>query len=74
MAHGLGRLRKNVSATSCRDTEWDRTPPLGVSEFLNRVVKASKDIDVPEDRALYLLPEFTKGDLKRNSCTIMPSL
>jgi len=74
MAHGLGRLRKNVSATSCRDTEWDGTPPLGVFEFLNRFFKASKDNDVPEDRSFYLLPEFTKGDLKRNSCTIMPSL
>jgi len=27
-----------------------------------------------EGRALYLLPEFTKGDLKRELYTIMPSL
>jgi len=41
---------------------------------LNRFVKAGNDNDVSEGRALYLLPEFTKGDLKRELYTIMPSL
>ena len=74
MAHGLGRLRKDVSATFGRDAEWDGTPALGVFEFLSRFVKAGDDNDVSEGRALYLLPEFTKGDLKRELYTIMPSL
>jgi len=74
MAHGLGRLRKDVSATFGRDAEWDGTPALGVFEFLNRFVKAGNDNDVSEGRALYLLLEFTKGDLKRDFYTIMPSL
>jgi len=34
MAHGLGRLRKDVSATFGRDAEWDGTPAVGVFEFL----------------------------------------
>jgi len=74
MAHGLGRLRKDVSATFGRDAEWDGTPALGVFEFLNRFVKAGNDNDLSEGRALYLLPEFTKGALKRELYTIMPSL
>jgi len=74
MAHGLGRLRKDVSAPFGRDAEWDGTPDLGVFEFLNRFVKPGNDNDVSEGRALYLLPEFTKGDLKREVYTIMPSL
>jgi len=49
-------------------------PALGVFVFLNRFVKAGNDNDVSEGRALYLLPEFTKGDLKRELYTIMPSL
>jgi len=74
MAHGLGRLHKDVSATFGLDAEWDGTPALGVFEFLNRFVKAGNDNDVSEGKALYLLPEFTKGDLKRELYTIMPSL
>jgi len=74
MAHGLGRLRKDVSASFGRDAEWDGTPALGVFEFLNRFVKAGNDNDASEGRALYLLPEFTKGDLKRELYTIMPTL
>jgi len=74
MAHGLGRLRKDFSATFGRDAEWDGTPALGVFEFLSRFVKAGDDNDVSEGRALYLLPEFTKGDLKRELYTIMQSL
>jgi len=65
MAHGLGLLRQDVSATCGRDAEWDGTPALGVFEFWNRFVKAGNDNDVSEGRALYLLPEFTKGDFKR---------
>jgi len=74
MANGLGRLLKDVSAIFGRDAEWDGTPALGVFEFLNRFVKAGNDNDVSEGRALYRLPEFTKGDLKRVLYTIMPSL
>ena len=74
MAHGLGRLRKDVLATFCRDAEWDGTPVLGVFEFLSRFVKAGDDNDDSEGRALYLLPDFTQGDLKRELYTIMPSL
>jgi len=74
MAHGLGRLRKDVSATCGRDAELDGTPALGVFGFLNRFVKAENDNDVSEGRVLYLLPEFTKGDLKSELYTIMPSL
>lgn len=73
IARGLGRLRKDVSSTFGRETEWDGNPPLGVFEFLNRFVKACDDNDVSEGRALYLLPEFTKGDLKRELYTLMPS-
>jgi len=64
MAHGLGRLRKNVSATFGREAEWDGTPALGLFEFLNSFEKAGNYKDVSEGRAFYLLPEFTKGDLK----------
>jgi len=74
MAHGLARLRKDVSVTLGREAEWDGTPALGVFEFLSRFVKAGDDDDVSEGRALYLLPELTKGDLKRELYTIMPSL
>jgi len=74
MAHGLGYLREDVSATFGRDAEWDGTPALGVVEFLNRFATAGNDNDVSEGRALYLPPEFTKGDLKRESYTITPSL
>jgi len=74
MAHGPGRLRKDVSATFGRDAEWDGTPALGVFEFLNRFVKAGNDNDASKGRALHLLPEFTKGDLKQELYTIMPSL
>jgi len=74
MAHGLGRLHKDVSATFGGDAEWDGTRALGVFEFLNLFVTAGNDNDVSEGRDLYLLPEFTKGDLKREFCIIMPSL
>jgi len=74
MAHGLGRLREDVSPTFGRDAEWDGTPASGVFEFLSRFVKAGDDNDVSEGRVLYLLPEITKGDLKRELYTIMPSL
>jgi len=74
MAHGLGRLRKAVSATFRRDAEWDETPALGVLQFLNCFLKAGNDNDVSDGKALYLLPEFTKGDLKREMYTIIPSL
>jgi len=37
-------------------------------------VKAGDDNDVSEGRVLYLLPEITKGDLKRELYTTMPSL
>jgi len=40
-------------------------PASGVFEFLNRFVNAGNDNDVSEARALHLLPEFTKGGLKR---------
>jgi len=74
MAHGLGRLRKDVSATFGRDAEWDGTPALGVFKFLSLFVKAGDHTHVSEGRALYLLSEFTKGDLKRELYTIMPFL
>jgi len=74
MAHGLSCLRKDVSATLGRDAEGDGTPALGVLEFLNRFVKAGNDNDVSDGRAVYLLPKFTKGGLKRELYTIMPSL
>jgi len=74
MAHGLGRLRNDVSATFGRVAGWDGTPSFGVFEFLNRFVKASNDKDESEGIAFYLLPDFTKGDLERELYTIMPSL
>jgi len=52
MAHGLGRLRKDVSATFGRDAEWDGTPAFGVFEFLNRFVKAGNDNHVSQCNAL----------------------
>jgi len=63
MVHGLGRLCQDVSATFGRDAEWDGTPALGVFEFLSRSVKAGDDNEVSGGRALYLLSEFSKGDL-----------
>jgi len=74
MAHGLGRLRNDVSATFGRVAGWDGTPSFGVFEFLNRFVKASNDTDVSQGIVFYLLPDFTKGDLERELYTIMPSL
>jgi len=74
MAHGIGRLRKDFWDTFGRDAEWDGTTASGVFEFLNRFVQAGNDNDVSEGRALYLLREFTKGDLKRELYTFMPSL
>jgi len=74
MADGLSRLRKDVSATFGRDAEWYGTPAFGVFEVSNRFVKARNENDVSEGRAFYLLPELTKGDLKRELYTIMPSL
>jgi len=73
MAHGLGRLRKDVSTTFGRDAEWDGTPALSVIDFLNRFVKAGNDNEMSVGRALYLLPEVTEGDLKRELYRIMPS-
>jgi len=43
MAHGLDRLRTDVSITFGRDAEWDRTPALGVFDFLNRFDEAGND-------------------------------
>jgi len=74
MAHGLGRLRKDIAANFGQDAECDGTPALGVFEFLNRFVKAGNDNDVSEGIALYLLPEFTKGALKREWYITMPCL
>jgi len=74
MSHGLDRLRKDVSATFGRNAEGDGTPALCVFECLNRFVKAGNDIDVSDGRALYLITEFTEGNLKRELYTIMPSL
>jgi len=65
LAHCICRLREDVSATFGRDAEWDEMPASGVFEFLNRFVNAGNDNDVSEARALHLLPEFTKGGLKR---------
>lgn len=73
MAHGLGRKRKEISLTFGRDALWDGTPPLGVFEFLNRFRKASDDNDLSEGRAMYLLPEFTKGELKKELLSLIPS-
>jgi len=74
MAHGLRCRRRNILDTSGRDAEWEGTAALGVVEFLNRFVTAGNDDDVSEGRAHYLLPEFTKGDLKWELYTVMPSL
>jgi len=74
MAHGRCCLRKDVSATFGRDAEWSGTPSLSVFEIPSPFGKAGDDKDVSEGRALYLLPEFTKGDLKRELYTIIPSL
>jgi len=66
MAHGLGRLRKDVSATFGRDVEWDGTPALGVFEFLNRFFKAGNNNDVSEGRhdGVQLPFEITLGVLR----------
>jgi len=74
MAHGLGRLHKDVSATFSRDAEWDGTPAFCVFQFLNSFVNAGKDNDVSDGTALYLLLTFTEGDLKRELYTITLSL
>jgi len=55
-----------------RDAQRDETPALSVFELPNRFVKAGFDKDAPEDRALYLLPECTKGDPERELYNIMP--
>lgn len=72
MAHGLGRLRKDVLATFGQKQERGGSPPLQVFEFLNRFVKACNDNSVSEGRALYLLPEFTRGELKRDLYSLLP--
>jgi len=72
VARGLGHRLRDVSATFGRDAEWDVTPAVGVFGFLNRFVKARNHTDVSEGRALYVLPDLTKGDLKRKLYTIMP--
>ena len=74
MAYGLGHLRKDMPEIFGRDAESDSTPALGVFEFLRRFVKAGDDNDVSKGRALNHLPEFTKGYLKNDFYTIMPSI
>jgi len=74
MAHGLGRLRRDDSATFGPDAKWYRSPALSVFNFRSRFVKAGDDNDISKGRAFYLLPPFTKGDLKRALYTIIPSL
>jgi len=73
MAHGLGSPPKDSSATLDRYAEWDRTPALGVFEIPYRFVKAGNHKNVSHGRALYLLLEFKKGDLKRGLYTVVPS-
>ncbi|GAB0498840.1 hypothetical protein MMPV_010193 [Pyropia vietnamensis] len=74
MAYGLGRKRKELSITFGSEGKWDGTPPLGVFEFLNRFKKACDDHGLSEGCALYLLPEFTQGDLKRELLSLLPSI
>jgi len=64
MAHDLGRLRKNESATFYSGGEWDVMRERGVFDFLNRFVKVGNEHDVSKSRALYLVPEFTNEDLQ----------
>ncbi|GAB0497429.1 hypothetical protein MMPV_008762 [Pyropia vietnamensis] len=72
-AHGLGRLKKDVLSSFGNRAEWTGEPPLQVFDFLNRFVKACDDNSVSEGRALYLLPEFTAGDLRRELLSLLPS-
>jgi len=74
IAHGLGRLHKDVSTTFSREAEWDGTSAFCVFQFLNSFVHAGNDNDVSDGRALYLVLTFTEGDLKRELYTIMLSL
>jgi len=53
---------------------WGGTPELGVFQFLNLIMRTGNGDDVSEGRALYLLPQFIKCDLKREQYNIMPSL
>lgn len=72
-AHALGRKRKEIAVTFERERKSIGTPPSGVFQFLNRFRKACNDNNLSEGRALYILPEFTKGDLKKELMSLLPS-
>lgn len=72
-AHGLGRKRKEIAVMFGRESEWNGTPPLEVFEILNRFRKACYDNNLSEGWALYILPEFTEGDLKKERIALLPS-
>lgn len=74
MARGIAKVRKEVSRTLGREGESKGSPPLGVFEFHSLFQRRANDNRVSEGRALYLLPEFTKGSLKRDLFGMMPSI
>ncbi|MBR7748528.1 hypothetical protein KDM92_18285, partial [Undibacterium sp. BYS107W] len=69
----MGRAKKNALHSFGHKAEWDGTPPLRVFEFLRRFTKACDDNAISEGMAFYMLQEFTKGDLRTELMSVMPS-
>lgn len=72
MPHGSSQMSNEMSLTVGRDALWDGTPSLAVFELLHRLRKSICDKDLSEGRAVFLLPEFTKRNLPKE--TRLPDL
>lgn len=69
----LGKKKKDLANLLSRGREFRGDPPVGVFEFLNRLVKEADDQNVPEARGLYLIPEVAKEPLKGELLSLLPS-
>lgn len=69
----MGRAKKNALHSFRHKADWDGTPTLRVLEFLRRFTKACDDNAISEGMAFYMLQEFTKGDLRTELRSIIPS-
>lgn len=69
----MGRTKKNVADYFGHKVEWNRTPPLRVFELLRRFTKICDESGISEVMAFYVLTEFSKGDLRTEIKSVMPS-
>lgn len=69
----MGRFKKNVTHSFGPKSEWDGTPPLKVFEFLRGFSKACDDNAISEGMAFYMLQDCTKGILRTDIMSVMPS-